>query len=29
VSMFRIDLGCDNCGGVGGSGGSTNGGPTP
>jgi hypothetical protein len=29
VTMFRIDLGCDNCGGVGGSGGSTNGGPLP
>jgi len=29
VTMFRIDLGCDNCGGVGGSGGSTNGGPIP
>ena len=29
VTMFRMDLGCDNCGGVGGSGGSTNGGPTP
>ena len=29
VLMFRIDFGCDNCGDVGGSGGSTNGGPTP
>ena len=29
VQMFRIDLGCDNCGGVGGSGGSTNGGSMP
>ena len=29
VQMFRIDLGCDNCGGVGGSGGTTNGGPMP
>ena len=29
VTMFRIDLGCDNCGDVGGSGGSTNGGPPP
>jgi hypothetical protein len=29
VTMFRIDLGCDNCGDVGGSGGSTNGGPVP
>ena len=29
ATMFRIDLGCDNCGGVGGSGGSTNGGPMP
>lgn len=29
VTMFRIDLGCDNCGGVGGSDGTTNGGPMP
>jgi hypothetical protein len=29
VTMFRIDLGCDNCGGIGGSGGTTNGGPMP
>jgi hypothetical protein len=29
ATMFRLDLGCDNCGGVGGSGGSTNGGPMP
>jgi len=29
ATMFRIDLGCDNCGDVGGSGGSTNGGPMP
>ena len=29
VNMFRIDLGCDNCGGVGGSSGTTNGGPMP
>jgi hypothetical protein len=29
VAMFRIDLGCDNCGGVGGSGGSTNGSSYP
>ena len=29
VHMFRIDLGCDTCGGVGGSGGTTNGGPMP
>jgi hypothetical protein len=27
--MFRIDLGCDNCGGVGGSSGTTNGGSMP
>jgi|GEM_PF-6048833 len=29
VTMFRIDLGCDNCGGMGGSGGSTNGSTYP
>jgi hypothetical protein len=29
ATMFRINLGCDNCGDVGGSGGSTNGGPMP
>ena len=29
ASMFRIDLGCDNCGGSGGSDGSTNGGSVP
>ena len=29
VNMFRIDLGCDDCGGVGGSSGTTNGGPMP
>lgn len=29
VTMFRINLGCDNCGDVGGGGGSTNGGPVP
>jgi len=29
MTMLRLDLGCDNCGGVGGSGGSTNGGPVP
>lgn len=29
VAMFRLDLGCDNCGGVGGSSGSTNGSTYP
>jgi hypothetical protein len=29
VTMFRIDLGCDNCGGAGGSDGTTNGSPYP
>jgi len=29
ATMFRLNLGCDNCGDVGGSGGSTNGGPMP
>jgi hypothetical protein len=29
LNMFRIDLGCDNCGGVGGSSGTTNGGSIP
>jgi hypothetical protein len=29
VNMFRLDLGCDNCGGVGGSSGSTNGSTYP
>ena len=29
LTMFRINLGCDNCGDAGGSGGTTNGGPMP